>query len=93
MQSFAARVAIIAVAVGFSLPATAQRPSPQSVAVPDCPAMWRSVDADKDGQLTHQELDKLKAVLEHVDVNRDRRVSQAEFSSACAKGLLADLGL
>jgi Ca2+-binding EF-hand superfamily protein len=61
-------------------------PSPQ-----ECAAMWKAADANKDGSLTGEELEKFKAIIAKIDVDKDGKVSEAEFMAACQKGILNDV--
>lgn len=81
--------AIIAMVVGLAVgPATAQnttRPA-KTVATPDCTALWKSADKNSDANLVGTEADKYKSVMTKVDTDKDGKISQTEFTSACQRG-------
>lgn len=52
--------------------------------------MWKAADANNDGSLTAQELEKFKAITAKVDTDKDGKISQAEFMAACQKGDIRD---
>lgn len=57
----------------------------------ECATMWKAADANKDGSLTEQELEKFKAIMAKVDTNKDGKISESEFMAACQKGDLKDV--
>jgi hypothetical protein len=93
-------------AIGLALPAVAQvdpgRSSPlaagmggkQTQAQPqDCAGMWNKADVNHKGVLEGKELDKFRIVLNTVDINKDGKISQSEFMTACQKGELKNIQL
>ena len=53
--------------------------------------MWKAADANKDGSLTEQELEKFKTIMAKVDTNKDGKISESEFMAACQMGDLKDV--
>jgi Ca2+-binding EF-hand superfamily protein len=45
------------------------------------------------GVLEGKELDKFRTVLNTVDTNKDGKISQSEFMTACQKGELKNIQL
>src|SRR5262245_17139430 len=92
-------------AIGLALPAVAQvdpgRSSPLAAGVgkqtqaqtEDCTGMWNRADVNHKGVLDGKELDKFRSVLNRVDTNKDGKISQSEFMTACQKGELKNVQL
>jgi hypothetical protein len=59
----------------------------------DCSGMWKRADTGNKGVLEGKDLDKLRSVLNTVDTNKDGKVSQSEFMTACSKGELRNVQL
>jgi hypothetical protein len=57
----------------------------------DCTAMWKRADLNNDGTLAGNEVDKLRGVLNSLDTNKDGKISQTEFTTACQKGTLKNI--
>ena len=92
-------------AIGLALPAVAQvdpgRSSPLAAGMgkqtqaqaQDCSGMWNRADVNHKGVLEGKELDKFRSVLNTVDTNKDGKISQSEFMTACQKGELKNIQL
>jgi EF hand domain-containing protein len=93
-------------AIGLALPAVAQvdpgRSSPLAAGMggkqaqaqtQDCTGMWKRADVNHKGVLDGKELDKFRSVLNTVDTNKDGKISQSEFMTACQKGELKNIQL
>jgi hypothetical protein len=91
-------------AIGLALPAVAQvdpgRSSPLAAGMgktqaqaQDCTGMWNKADVNHKGVLDGKELDKFRSVLNTVDTNKDGKISQSEFMTACQKGELKNIQL
>jgi len=59
----------------------------------DCAGMWKRADVSNKGVLEGKELDKFRIVLNRVDTNKDGKISQSEFMTACQKGELKNIQL
>jgi hypothetical protein len=59
----------------------------------DCAGMWQRADVNHNGVLEGKELDKFRGVLNTVDTNKDGKISQSEFMTACQKGELKNIQL
>jgi hypothetical protein len=59
----------------------------------DCTGMWKRADIGNKGVLEGKELDKFRSVLNTVDTNKDGKISQSEFMTACEKGELKNIQL
>ena len=59
----------------------------------DCTGMWNKADVNHKGILDGKELDKFRSVLNSVDTNKDGKISQGEFMTACQKGELKNIQL
>ena len=55
--------------------------------------MWSRADVNHKGVLDGKELDKFRGVLNTVDTNKDGKISQSEFMTACQKGELKNIQL
>jgi Ca2+-binding EF-hand superfamily protein len=55
--------------------------------------MWKRADIGNTGVLEGKELDKFRSVLNTVDTNKDGKISQSEFMTACEKGELKNIQL
>jgi len=53
--------------------------------------MWNRADVNHKGILDGKELDKFRSVLNTVDTNKDGKISQSEFMTACQKGELKNI--
>jgi Ca2+-binding EF-hand superfamily protein len=63
-----------------------------ATSVQECAALWNAADANKDGSLTGQELERFKAIIAKIDTDKDGKISEAEFMAACQKGDLKNIG-
>jgi len=59
----------------------------------DCSGMWKRADVANKGILDGKELDKFRSVLTTVDTDKDGKISQSEFMTACQKGELKNIQL
>jgi hypothetical protein len=59
----------------------------------DCAGMWNKADVNHKGILDGKELDRFRSVLNTVDTNKDGKISQSEFMTACQKGELKNIQL
>src|SRR5215467_4961791 len=59
----------------------------------DCTGMWKRADVNHKGILDGKELDKFRSVLKTIDTNKDGKISQSEFMTACQKGELKNIQL
>jgi hypothetical protein len=59
----------------------------------DCAGKWKRADVSNKGVLEGKELDKFRSVLNTVDTNKDGKISQSEFMTACQKGELKNIQL
>jgi hypothetical protein len=94
-------------AIGLAVPAVAQntkdpgRESPlaagagaiQQAQNQDCAGKWKRADVSSKGVLEGKELDRFRSVLNTVDTNKDGKISQSEFMTACQKGELKNIQL
>jgi hypothetical protein len=94
--------AALTMSLGLFGPAVAQqvkdpgRESPLSAAAAgtqDCTGMWKRADVASKGILEGNQLDKFRSVLNTVDTNKDGKISQSEFMTACSKGELKNIQL
>jgi hypothetical protein len=65
----------------------------QASSAQDCAGKWKRADASNKGILEGKELDKFRSVLNTVDTNKDGKISQNEFMTACQKGELKNVQL
>jgi hypothetical protein len=94
-----------ALVLGLAVPAMAQytprdagRESPLAAGMgkyqaQDCAGKWKRADVSNKGSLEGKELDKFRSVLNAVDTNKDGKISQNEFMTACQKGELKNIQL
>jgi hypothetical protein len=82
-----------AAALAISLPALAQTTAPKSgtakMSQADCTAAWTKLDAAKTGSVSQSQAQNVVADFKAADTNNDAKLSQAEFTAACDKGLVA----
>jgi hypothetical protein len=55
-----------------------------------CATYFKSLDKNKDGVLTRNELNRFETVVKDVDANRDGKISASEYHAACTTGILRD---
>ena len=55
-----------------------------------CTALWNKLDASKSGSVTQAAASSYVADFKSVDTNNDGKLSQAEFTAGCNKGLVHD---
>jgi hypothetical protein len=97
----AALVLGLAPAIAQHMPRDAGRESPlaaglgssKQAQVHDCTGMWKRADVRNKGILDGKELDQFRSVLSTVDTNKDGKISQSEFMTACQKGELKNVQL
>jgi hypothetical protein len=84
--------AAAAAALAFALPALAQTTTaPKSgskMSQSDCSAAWTKLDASKSGNVSQTEAQGVVTDFKAADANSDGKLTQAEFTSACDKGLV-----
>ena len=76
---------VVSLAAGPVAAQTTTTP-PKTAAKPDCSVLWKGADKNSDANLAGTEADKYKAVMTKVDTNKDGKISQTEFTSACQRG-------
>jgi hypothetical protein len=81
-----------AAALAFALPALAQTTTaPKSgakMSQSDCSAAWTKLDAAKSGNVSQAQAQGVVTDFKSADANSDGKLTQAEFTSACDKGLV-----
>jgi hypothetical protein len=86
IASFAA-----AAALALAMPALAQT-APKSettkMSKADCTAAWTKLDASKAGSVSQTQAQGVVTNFKSADANNDGKLTQAEFMSACDKGLV-----
>jgi hypothetical protein len=55
-----------------------------------CTSIWSKLDAGKSGSVAQAAAQPYVADFKAVDANNDGKLSQAEFTSACDKGMVHD---
>ena len=55
-----------------------------------CTALWNKLDASKSGSVTQAAASPYIADFKAVDTNNNGKLSQAEFTAGCNKGLVHD---
>jgi hypothetical protein len=91
--------ATLALSLGLTVPALAQqqpndagRVSPLAQAQ-DCTGAWKRADVSSKGILEGKDVEKFSSVMTTVDANKDGKLSQSEFMTACSKGELKNIQL
>ena len=92
------RLTTVSVAVLFGVllasPSFAQTKTAPSgaikLSVAQCTALWNKLDASKSGSVTQAAASSHVADFKSVDTNNDGKLSQAEFTAGCNKGLVHD---
>ncbi len=55
-----------------------------------CDQLWQRADSAKSGSLTQSQAGAYVSDFSQVDTNKDSKLTQAEFSSACQRGMVHD---
>ena len=83
-----ATVAALAIAVP-ALAQTATAPkSSAKMSSTECTAAWTKLDAAKAGSVTQTQAQGVVTDFKTADTNKDGKLTQAEFTAACDKGLV-----
>jgi EF hand domain-containing protein len=94
MTKSATSVAALLFASLLASPSMAQTTPPPSGAIKlsaaQCSALWNKLDASKSGSVTQAAASSYVADFKAVDTNNDGKLSQAEFTAGCNKGLVHD---
>ena len=82
-----------AAALAISVPALAQTTTaPKSgtakMSQADCTAAWTKLDASKAGSVSQSQAQGVVTDFKAADTNNDAKLTQAEFTAACDKGLV-----
>jgi hypothetical protein len=73
------------------MPALAQTTAPKSatkMSQAECTAAWTKLDASKSGNVSQSQAEGVVTDFKAADTNSDGKLTQAEFSAACDKGLV-----
>ena len=83
-------------ALALAVPALAQTTAPKSGAAKmspaECTAAWTKLDAAKSGNVTQAQAQGTVTDFKAADANSDGKLTQAEFTAACNKGLVTAAG-
>ena len=77
--------------LALATPALAQTTSNSGTAKmssADCTTAWTKLDTAKSGSVTQAQAQGTVTDFKAADTNNDGKLSQAEFTSACSKGLV-----
>jgi len=58
----------------------------------DCTARWASLDSAKSGSITESQAHGVLTNFNSADANKDGKLSQSEFMTACSSGLVTGTG-
>jgi hypothetical protein len=90
-MKIAGSVAAVAI-LALSVPALAQTTAPKSPSVKmsqaECTAAWNKLDIAKTGSVSQTQAGATVTDFKTADANSDGKLTQAEFSAACDKGLV-----
>ena len=83
-------------ALAIAMPALAQTTAPQTttpksaakMSQADCSAAWTKLDASKSGSVSQSQAQGVVSDFKAADTNNDGKLTQAEFTAACDKGLV-----
>jgi len=80
-------------ALAFAIPALAQttttpKSSTMKMSQADCTAAWTKLDASKAGSVSQTQAQGVVTDFKAADSNGDGKLTQAEFTAACDKGLV-----
>jgi hypothetical protein len=81
--------------LALTVPALAQTSSGSGAAKmsqADCTAAWAKLDAAKSGNVSQAQAQGTVTDFKAADANNDGKLTQAEFTSACNKGLVTAAG-
>jgi len=81
-----------AAALAIAVPALAQTTAPKSGAMKmsqaDCTAAWTKLDAANSGSVAQSQAQGVVTDFKAADANNDGKLTKAEFTAACDKGLV-----
>lgn len=80
-------------ALAFAMPALAQtttapKSSATKMSQAECTAAWTKLDASKAGSVAQSQAQGVVTDFKAADANNDGKLTQAEFMTACDKGLV-----
>jgi hypothetical protein len=78
-------------ALALAIPALAQttpKSSTMKMSQADCTAAWMKLDASKAGSVSQTQAQGVVTDFKAADSNGDGKLTQAEFTAACDKGLV-----
>jgi hypothetical protein len=82
--------------LALAMPALAQTTAPKSGAAKmsqaECTAAWTKLDAAKSGNVSQAQAQGIVTDFKAADTNSDGKLTQAEFTAACDKGLVTAAG-
>ncbi|HWB47222.1 MAG TPA: hypothetical protein VG900_17450 [Hyphomicrobiaceae bacterium] len=84
---FAAAVALAVAAPAFAQTTTAPKAGAK-MSQAECTSAWTKLDASKSGNVTQTQATGVVTDFKTADTNKDGKLSQTEFMSACNKGLV-----
>jgi hypothetical protein len=87
---FAAALAMAGTA--FAQSQTTPPAGNKKMSAADCTALWSSLDTAKAGSLTEAQAKSAVPNFAAADTNKDGKLSQSEFTSACSSGLVTGSG-
>lgn len=84
-----ATVAALAIAVpAFAQTTSVPKSGATKMSSADCTAAWTKLDAAKAGSVTQTQAQGVVTDFKAADTNNDGKLTQAEFTAACNKGLV-----
>jgi hypothetical protein len=80
--------------LALAMPALAQTtaPGPAKMSQAECTAAWTKLDAAKSGNVSQAQAQGTVTDFKAADTNGDGKLTQAEFTAACNKGLVTATG-
>ena len=88
VASLAAAAALALAVPAFAQTTTVPKTSSTKMSQADCTAAWTKLDASKTGSVTQTQAQGVVTDFKAADTNNDGKLTQAEFTAACDKGLV-----
>lgn len=88
VASLAAAVALALAVPAFAQTATTPKGGAAKMSRADCTAAWTKLNAAKSGSVSESQAQGVVTDFKAADANHDGKLTQAEFTAACDKGLV-----
>ena len=90
MLTSVAAAAVFGALTASSVMAQTKSPSATKLSDSQCTALWDRIDTAKSGSITQVQAQSYVTDFKAVDTNNDGKLSKAEFTAGCGKGVVHD---